>query len=398
MTTTSAGSSTVRSAESGASRKPFAERASLLATGGLTKLVGAGVPSGTIDLATGTPTWPAPPAAIVEQTVPVMRDEHHQYGHPDGDLELRTQIASWFRTPADPATEVTITVGATEGLCLALLTTVDPGDEVIVFEPCYENFLTAIRLAGGQPRVVRTRPPHWRYDSAELAAAFGPRTRAIVLNTPANPTGRVLSEQEMREIGELCERWDVTIVSDEIYAEFVFDGRRHVSAADLPETRSRSIVVGGLSKSHALSGWRLGYLRAEAARTAVLRQVHIVTSGGAARPLQRSVARAGVFDRTRWSAQAGLEKRRDRTVDIFRRFGMDCMPPEGGCYVVADIRGTTEMDSTAYVRQLMDQRRVFIVPGSLFFTGSGGEHLVRIAFNRALETLDAVDQRLQQLI
>ncbi|MFC0004508.1 pyridoxal phosphate-dependent aminotransferase [Micromonospora siamensis] len=377
-----------------AGRHRFAGRARRLSVGGLTKLLGAGVPADTLDFAVGTPAWPDPPAEVVEAACAALRGGANQYAPPDGDLGLRTALAGWLGRGVDPLTELTITSGATEALCVALLATVDPGDEVVVLEPCYENFLTAITVAGAQARFVPLRGDGWRYDSEELAAAFGPRTRAVVVNTPNNPTGRLLTADDIREIGALCERWDTTIISDEVYSSYVFDGRAHLSPRDVPGAGHRTIVLGSLSKSHAISGWRMGFLLADAERTEVLRRVHIVTSGGAAHPLQAGLAEAHLLGGTAWDPRPGLQDRRDRVVEALRGYGLRCVAPQGGCYALADIRDVSDTDSEAFVLDLLAGSRVLFVPGTFFFPNGGGKHLVRVAFNRPDSVIDELVARL----
>jgi aminotransferase len=369
-----------------------------LPSGGLVALLGAGRASGAVDLAVGTPGWPSPPPELIEAACAALRAGDNQYAHPDGSPELRAALAAALGTagqPVDPDTELTITVGGSEGLGVALLSTVDPGDEVVLLAPCYENFVGAVALAGGVPRYVPVDARHgWRCDPDRLAAAFGPRTRAIVLNTPNNPTGHMLTRAELAEIAELCERWDVTVICDEVYSAYTFDGRTHVSAADVPALRERSIVIGSLSKSHAISGWRLGYLRAPAAMSSVLRQVHVATTAGAASPLQQAVVRAGVLTGG-WQPAARMQRNRDRVVAMFTALGLRCRVPDGGCYVVADIRPVTTESSVEFAGRLLRAGGVVVVPGEFFFDqGAGGADFVRIAVNRAGDTLDAAERAL----
>nr|QEO73793.1 aminotransferase [uncultured bacterium] len=372
-----------------------AYRVGELPQGGLIAALRDGRKPGVIDLAAGTPGAPRTSSDLVDAACAALRSGANQYEDPAGNADLRAQLAASFATPTDPETEVTITVGASEGLCLALMSTIDPGDEVILLEPFYENFLGAIGLVGGRPRFVRMRPPGWRYDPAELAAAFGPRTKAIVLNSPANPTGRVLTREELAEIAVLCARWNVTVISDEAYAKFVFDGRQHVSVADLPELRSRSFVVGSLSKSHAVSGWRLGFVRAEPRRTKALRDVHIATTCGTAAPLQRAAATAGVIAPGAWNPAPQLQELRDRVIAILAGAGIPCVRPEGGCYVLADIRPLTDRDCLSWVREFVQRTSVLFAPGVFFFEDERrGSSFVRVAYNRPAATIDMAAERL----
>ncbi|MGW4844384.1 pyridoxal phosphate-dependent aminotransferase [Nocardia brasiliensis] len=377
-----------------ASSPRLATRVGNLASGQLFGLLSEASDRAAVDLALGVPEAPPTPSAMVDAACVVLRGgQHHQYANLSGNPLLRTVVAESLTNPADPETEITITVGATEALHVAVLTVVDPGDEVILFEPIYDNFLSAIALAGGIPRLIRVSAPHWRHDPAELRAAFGPRTRAIIVSTPNNPTGHMLSLTEWAEIAELCERWDAVVISDEIYHGYVYDGNQHVSAADVPALRDRSFVVDSLSKSHALSGWRIGYFRAAAALTAAARRVHTAVCGGAVAPLQEAVARA--VDAKFPQPSIELQAQRDRTVEVFDGFGFRCLPPNGGCYVMADIAAVTEGDSESFTRYLLRQPGVLVVPGSYFrVDATDRDTFVRIAFNRPLHLFEDVEKRL----
>ncbi|MBV9445320.1 MAG: pyridoxal phosphate-dependent aminotransferase [Streptosporangiaceae bacterium] len=376
-------------------RSSSSHRARNLLGSGLTELFLLARARGAIDLAVGTPSCPQTPGAMIAAAAAALHAGRNQYEDPWGEADLRRQIALSLNTPADPATEITVTVGATEALCVALLATVDPGDEVIVLEPFYENFLGAITLAGGLPRFVPLTPPDWRLDSRALTAAFGPRTRAIVLNTPSNPTGRTLSFEELNEIAEACERWGVTVISDEVYAGLVFDGRVHLSIADIPRMRPYGIVVGSLSKSLAISGWRLGFLRAGPRRTQLLRRVHEVTTNGAAAPLQYGASQAGVLRGDWWDPASELVRCRDRMQRTLRAMGLQCSTPDGGCFLLAGISAVTGAGAPEYVRQLLDERAVLVVPGTGFFADPArGRAYIRVAFNRAPDVLDAADRNL----
>ncbi|MFD5076492.1 pyridoxal phosphate-dependent aminotransferase [Streptomyces sp. NPDC058371] len=372
-----------------------AARLNGLPAGSLAQLLHLGREWGALDLAGGVPGAPRPPRAALDAAVRQLREGDQQYEDTNGNAELRAQLAQRLPYPVDPRTELTITTGASEALSVAMLATVDPGDEVVLLEPFYENFLAALALAGGVPRFVKLRAPDWRWDPQELAAAFGPRTRAVVINSPANPTGRTLTRQELEELAGLCEKWNVSVISDEVYAPFVYDGVRHVSAAQVPGLRERSIVIGSLSKAHALSGWRIGHLHAGERITERLRAVHLATSFSASGPLQRAVAASGILQDAAWNPAAELEVLRDRTVAMFTAAGLPCRAPEGGCYVMADISRITDEDCETFVRELAARRRVLVVPGRCFFrdhTADSGH--VRIAFNKSHEVLAEGERRL----
>ncbi|WP_027648785.1 pyridoxal phosphate-dependent aminotransferase [Salinispora pacifica] len=356
-----------------------------------------------VDLAVGTPECPETPQALIAEATSALRAGHNQYELPAGEASLRRWIAELLGLCTDPETEVTVTAGATEGLHVALLATIDPGDEVVLLTPGYEQLVAAVRLAGGIPRFVSLHPPDWRYDPDDLAAAFSERTRAVLLNTPSNPTGQMLGRPELDEIAMLCERWDATVISDEVYRDLVFDGRRHVSVAEVPGLAERSIVVGSLSKSYAVSGWRLGFVRADGERTRAVRRVHELATNGTAAPLQVAAGRARLS--TDLSAVAlEVRQRRDLAQQIFADLGMSFAPAAGGCFLLADISALTggRQDCFGYVRELLDRAGVLLVPGAPFFNVSDGsdpsargEQYVRIAFNRRTETLLEAERRMR---
>ncbi|MGD0069915.1 MAG: pyridoxal phosphate-dependent aminotransferase [Streptosporangiaceae bacterium] len=373
-----------------------AARVGQLPRGGLVALLREGRARGdVVDLAVGTPSAPATPGALIEGACAALRAGVNQYADPAGDPELRAGLARLLAVPADPDTEITVTVGASEALALALLATVNPGDEVIVLEPFYENFIGAVALAGGQPRFVRMHPPRWRFDENELAPMFGPHTRAIIVNTPGNPTGRVLDQGEFAVIARLCDRWNVTVISDETYAALTFDGQDHLSAAAVPGLAQRCIVIGSLSKSHAVSGWRLGFAWAEPRRTEAIRALHMATTSGAAAPLQRAAATSGALGAAGREPARQLQELRNLTVEILSGMGLACTAAEGGCYIMADIRPVTSEDSEAYAHRLMTEAGVLVTPGTLFFDDPpAGRPYIRVAFNRPRGTLEVAGRRL----
>ncbi|MBB5109705.1 pyridoxal phosphate-dependent aminotransferase [Streptomyces spectabilis] len=354
----------------------------------------------TIDLALGVPVAPPHPPDVIGSACTVLRsDLHNQYANPSGNEQLRAQLARLSPTPTDPETELTVTVGATEALYLAVQAAVDPGEEVVVFEPFYDNFLSAVALAGGVPRLVPLSPPDWRYDPERLRAAFNHQTRAVIVSTPNNPTGHMIGAGEWAEIADLCQRWNAVVISDEIYSAYAFDGHCHISAAEIPALRDRSFVVGSLSKSHSVAGWRIGFLRAAPALTAAARRIHVAVCAGTAAPLQEAVARVAAAHPDFTRAGDDLLAQRDRAIEVFDHVGLRCMAPDGGCYVMADISPFTDADSEAFAGRLLRDAQVFVAPGRYFHPeGSGlGDTFVRIAFNRPSAWFDAVESRLHGL-
>jgi N-succinyldiaminopimelate aminotransferase len=349
-----------------------------------------------IDLAVGTPGYPTTSGSMVDEATAAMRAGRNQYEHPAGEVVLRQHIAELLGDGADPATEITVTAGGTEALYLALMATVDPGDEVVLFSPGYEQLAAAAALVGAKLKFVPLHAPEWRYDPAELAAAFSPKTRAVLINTPSNPTGRVLSRTELEEIGELCDRYDATVICDEVYRSFAFDGRPHVSVTDIPAFADRNIVIGSFSKSHAVSGWRLGFLRSDPERSQAMRKVHELTTNGTAAPLQAAAAKAAQsVDLVEAGRQ--MNARRDLAQDSFSRMGMKFAPVEGGCFLFADISPLTggREDCSAFAYRLLDEAGVLVAPGKPFFADPAqGENYVRIAFNRQADVLREAERRI----
>ncbi|MEV0643852.1 pyridoxal phosphate-dependent aminotransferase [Phytomonospora sp. NPDC050363] len=358
---------------------------------GLGKSLRATAGPDSIDLAIGLPGYPEPPARLIDAAVERLRAGDHQYEETCGSLPARTALAAEFAVPTDPGTELTVTNGGTEALTVALLTFVEPGDEVVVFEPFYTNFLSAIALAGGVPRFVRIRPPGWGFDPAELAAAFNDKTRAVIVNTPHNPTGHVFTREEFTAVGKLCLRWNVPLISDEVYTRYVFDGTM-VSATEFAELADRCVTIGSLSKSHAISGWRLGYFRAPEALTTAIRRVHEAVTGGTATPLQNALAHtaADLADPDRGRL---MRKLRDESVGAFESLGLTCFTPAGGCYFLAEVPGS----GREYADRLFARTGVIVAPGELFYDDPTGVSQIRVAYNKTPATIAEACARLAGL-
>jgi aspartate/methionine/tyrosine aminotransferase len=250
---------------------------------------------GAVNLAQGFPDFPAPEEPKEAARAAIGADIN-QYAITWGARPLReaiaAKVAAFQGVTVDPETEITVTCGATEGMLDVLLALVDPGDEVVVIAPFYENYGPDAVLCGAVPRYVRLRPPDWVLDVDELAAAFGPRTRAVIVNTPHNPTGKVFTAAEIVAIGELCERWNAALVTDEIYEHITYGAARHISPLELAGLRTRTVVVNSVSKPYSLTGWRVGWVIASPFLTAAIRKVHDFVTVGAAAPLQEGAARA----------------------------------------------------------------------------------------------------------
>jgi aspartate/methionine/tyrosine aminotransferase len=355
-----------------------------------------------VNLSQGFPDFPAP-AEIKEAARRAIEADVNQYAVTWGARPLREAIARKFtelyRVPVDPEREVTVTCGSTEAMVAALLALVDSGDEVVVFEPFYENYGPDAILSGAVPRFVRLRPPDWSFDPDELARAFGPRTRAIIVNTPNNPTGKVFNTGELETIAGLCRRHDAVALTDEIYEHILYDGARHVPLASLPGMAERTITINGMSKTYSVTGWRVGWTIAPAVLTSAIRKVHDFLTVGAAAPLQEAGAVALGLPASSYSdLAAGYARRRDRLVAILEASGFRVHRPSGAYYVMTEIDALGWNDDVAFVRHLVQDVGVAAVPGSSFYRdASDGRRQVRFAFCKKDATLDEAERRLAKL-
>ncbi|HOJ20843.1 MAG TPA: aminotransferase class I/II-fold pyridoxal phosphate-dependent enzyme [Armatimonadota bacterium] len=352
-----------------------------------------------LNLAQGFPDFPAP-EAIKEAAVRAIMADVNQYAITWGAPSLRRALADKYARhqglEVDPEREITVCCGATEAMISALLAVINPGDEVIVFEPFYENYGPDAILSGATPRYVSLHAPDWRIDPEELASAFGPRTKAIILNTPNNPTGKVFSRAELEMIASLCTRWNALAVTDEIYEHIVYDGATHLSIATLPGMRERTITISGISKTYAVTGWRIGYCIAPPRLTDAIRKVHDFLTVGAPAPLQEAAAVAMGFDAAYYAELArAYQERRDVLVAALREAGFACRPPAGAYYIMADISALGFSDDVQCARWLVEHAGVAAVPGSSFYHGPGkGSQQIRFAFPKRLATLEEAGRRL----
>jgi aspartate/methionine/tyrosine aminotransferase len=356
---------------------------------------------GAVNLAQGFPDFPAP-EFIKEAARQAIEADVNQYAITWGAKALRDAIAAKYAAtygfPVDPETEVTVVCGATEGMIATLLAVVNPGDEVIVFQPFYENYAPDIQLCGGVQRTVALHPPDWSFDPDELRRAFSPRTRAVVLNTPNNPTGKVFTREELLFIGSLCEEYDALAVTDEIYEHIAYDGATHVPMATLPRIRERSVLVNSMSKTFSVTGWRAGWVIAPPELTDGIRKVHDFLTVGAAAPLQQASAVAlAAADSYYVHLSADYAARRDRLTGYLERAGFRCFQPRGAYYVMTDISGFGFPDDRALTQHLLEHIGVVGVPGSSFYTGGEGSQQIRFCFCKRFETLDAAGERLLRL-
>ena len=353
---------------------------------------------GAINLAQGFPDFPAPDV-LKEAAVRAIRDDVNQYAVTWGAPRLRTAVAAsydrWYDIEVDPDRQVTVTCGATEAMAAVLLALVDPGDEVIVLEPFYENYGPDAVLCAAKPVFVRVEPGDG-LDLDRLAAAFGPATRAIVLNTPNNPTGHVLTREELEAIAELCRRYDAWAITDEIYEHILYDGV-HIPMACLPGMSDRTVTVSGASKTFSVTGWRVGTIVAPADASGAIRKVHDFLTVGAPAPLQEAVATAleTLGDDYYRDLADSYRRRRDLMVEALQVAGFRCTPPAGAYYILADFSDISEERDSVFATALARDAGVASVPGSSFYADpADGRSLVRFAFCKSESLLQQAGARL----
>jgi aspartate/methionine/tyrosine aminotransferase len=361
-----------------------------------------------LNLAQGFPDFPAP-EILKEAACDAIRADINQYAVTWGTPRFRRALAAkyqrFYGMDVDEAREITVTCGATEANVAVLLATVNPGEEVIVFEPFYENYGPDAILCGARP-VWIPMDPSGALDLDRIAAAFNSKTRAIILNTPNNPTGTIYSRKELEAIAQLCIEYDVLAVTDEIYEHIVYDGQ-HIPMATIDGMRDRTITISGASKTFSVTGWRIGTIVAPPDITPAIRKVHDFLTVGAPAPLQEAVATAmeELGDDYYASMEREYRERRDVMYKGLVDAGFNCKPPQGAYYILADFSGLSTRDDNDYARWLTrggshpgDGPGVATVPGSSFFhEPPGGRTHVRFAFCKRIETLRAAADRLREI-
>jgi aminotransferase len=357
---------------------------------------------GAINLAQGFPDFPAP-AALKQAAADAIAADINQYAITWGAKPFRDAIVAKYRRTYglefDPEREITVCCGATEGMVASLMAVLDPGDEVVLFEPFYENYGPDTQLCGAESRYVKLHAPDWSFDPEELRRAFTPRTKAIILNSPNNPTGKVFTREELEFIAGLCQEFDALAITDEIYEHILYDGAVHIPICSLPGMRERSILVNSMSKTYSVTGWRVGWVLAPPDLTDSIRKVHDFLTVGAAAPLQQAGAMA-----LGWGDEyyAGLANeyigRREHILETLTDAGFRCFVPRGAYYVMTDISGLNVSDDVTFVRYLIETLGVAAVPGSSFYAqASGGRQQVRFCFCKKYETLNMARLQIQKL-
>ena len=360
-----------------------------------------------VNLAQGFPDFPAP-REIKEAAQEAIAGDVNQYAITWGAKNLRQAIARqmqvWQGILVDPETDVTVCCGSTEAMISTLLAVCNAGDEVVILEPFYENYGPDSILSGARPRFVKLRPPstsdgEWTFDERELRAAFHNHTKAIILNTPNNPTGKVFTRAELELIRDLCVEFNVLAITDEIYEHILYDNAKHISIASLDGMRDRTVTINGLSKTYSVTGWRVGWTVAAPNITSAIRKVHDFLTVGAPAPLQEAGAAAlGMPSEYYQKLAEGYRARRDRLIPALLKAGFRCFPPRGAYYVMTDIKAFGFADDVAFTRYLVQEIGVAAVPGSSFYNDPrDGAQQVRFAFCKRDETLDEAARRLGKL-
>jgi aspartate/methionine/tyrosine aminotransferase len=355
-----------------------------------------------INLSQGFPDFPAP-AEIKRAAQEAIAADINQYAITWGSKNLRTSIAAKFeRTTGyaiDTETEITVCCGSTESIMATMMAIINPGDEVVVFEPFYENYGPDAIMSGATPRFVKLHAPDWKFDPDELAAAFGPKTKAIILNTPNNPTGKVFERAELEMIRDLCVRWNTFAITDEIYEHMLYDGAQHIPICTLEGMRERTVTINALSKTYSVTGWRVGWAVAPPDVSVAIRKCHDFLTVGAAAPLQEAGAIALKFPQEYYDKLASdYAVRRERLLGILTTAGFKCFKPRGAYYIMTDISAFGFPDDVAFAKHLVSEIGVAAVPGSSFYKNpAAGRTQLRFTFCKTEKTFQAAEERLARL-
>jgi len=385
-------------------RTAAATRLNGIGTSIFSEITALAVQHGAVNLGQGFPDFAAP-AFVKEAAARHIREDRNQYAASSGVPRLKRALADdWRRRHpeapvADADAEITVAAGATELLHDALLAIVNPGDEVVVFEPAYDAYGPDIVMAGGVPRYVRLQAPAFGFDPARLAAAFGPRTRALILNSPHNPTGKIFSREELETIAQLCRAHDVIVISDEVYSEIYF-GDAPTAIATLPGMRQRTITIESMGKTFSVTGWKVGWAIAPAPLSAALRAVHQFVTFTNAAPFQEALAdvlpqaaREGFYDDLR----AAYRRRRERLAEVLRGVGLPPLDIGGAYFLLADVAGRAASD-VEFCKRLITEAGVAAIPTSVFYENPAtAPALARFCFAKSEQTLDSAAERLRAL-
>ena len=382
------------------------QKASLFTESVIREMTREALKHGAVNLSQGFPDFAAP-EDIKRVAMQAIADDINQYAITWGARDFREAIArktKWYLgLEVDPETELTVTCGSTEGMIAAMMATVDPGDEVVVFEPFYENYAPDAILSDARPRYVPLRAPDWTFDRDELRSVFNSRTSAIILCNPNNPTGKVFTRAEMDFIAELCQEFDALCFTDEIYEHIIYprdDAEiAHISMAQLPGMRERTVIVNSMSKTYSVTGWRVGYCIAPPDITGAIRKVHDFLTVGAAAPLQSAGAYALSLPSTYYdNLQTEYRARRDLLLPVLDNAGFSVFRPDGAYYIMTDISAFGFANDVEFTKHLIREVGVACVPGSSFYSvPERGAQQVRFCFCKKDETLQLAAERLEKL-
>ncbi len=354
-----------------------------------------------INLAQGFPDFPAP-AEIKAAACAAIQNDINQYSITWGARDFRVAIAGklkrFYELEIDPESEITVCCGATEAMISTLMAVANPGDEVVVLSPYYENYWPDTVLAGATPRFVELHDPGWTLDEAELRQAFNKNTKAMIISSPNNPTGKVFRRAELELIAGLCQEYDVLVITDEIYEHLVYEGT-HIPIMTLPGMRDRTVLISGLSKSYSVTGWRVGYAVAQPAITAAIRKVHDFLTVGAPAPLQAAgVVAMNMPDEYYRQLLADYRQRRDFLIPKLQELGFRCETPAGAYYVMTDFTAFSYEDDRQFAHYLVKEIGVAVVPGSSFYRQNDrGLTKVRFSFCKRIATLERAAELLNSL-
>lgn len=353
-----------------------------------------------INMGQGFPDF-APPSEMIEAAHVAIDKGLNQYAITWGVKELRDTIsrrmASWYNLSYEPDKHICVTCGVTEAIISAVMATVNPGEELVIIEPFHENYLAAAAFAQAKPVYVPLEPPHYQLDLDRIRAAFTPKTKAIILNSPHNPTGRVFSRTELEGLAALCLEFNVAVITDEIYDHIYYDDHKHIPIATLDGMYEQTITIGGMGKTFAVTGWRLGYVCTPEPFSTAVRTVHDFSTICAPTPLQYAADAAFNLPDSFYSQlRVDFHARRKRMMEILDKFGFQAQTPEGAYYVMSDF---SNLDFTGtdfdFAHFMIEKVGISVIPGSSFYQTPGyAEQSVRWAFGKQLATFDEVDTRL----
>jgi len=382
--------------------KPISQKATQFTESVIREMTRLAMMHNAVNLSQGFPDFAAP-EVLKKAAVDAIFADVNQYAITWGAKNFRDalvyKVKRFLGIDIDSEREITATCGSTEAMIDVLLAIINPGDEVIVFEPFYENYGPDAIISGATPRFVNLRRPDWSFDEKELAAAFNDKTKAIIVNTPNNPTGKVFTREELQYIAGLCQKWDVLCITDEIYEHIIYDGAEHVSMITLDGMRERTIVVNGMSKTYSVTGWRVGYIISPPQITGAIRKMHDFMTVGAPAPLMDAGATAlRLPDEYYVSLAKHYQERRDRTMKMLDEAGLNPMQPKGAYYIMCDIGSWGYANDVEFSRFLVKDIGVATVPGSSFFNDpASGKDIIRFTFCKKEETLAAAEERLKKL-